>query len=141
MTAPPGRDERLRRFELPLAVAALLSTVVGLETNLLSPWWDLGPVTLPPMSLYPVPLAAVVLAVVVGRYRRTGAVGILRLAKAVLASLVVVTAGYAVLVLNLSSGGVFFAGLPPMLLGVFLSVTCLFERALATVRQSDGFVE
>lgn len=135
MTAPPGRDERLRRFEPPLAAAALLSTVVSLETDLLPSWWELGPVTLPPMSLYPVPLAAVVLAVAVGSYRRTGTVGIARLAKAPLAFLVVLTAGYAVLVLNQASGGVFFAGVPPMLLGVLLSVLCLLERGLAAVRR------
>ncbi|WP_178915399.1 hypothetical protein [Natronomonas gomsonensis] len=135
MTAPPGRDERLQRFEPPLAAAALLSTVVSLETNLLPSWWELGPTTLPPMSLYPVPLAAVVLAVAVGSYRRSGSVGIPQLAKVALASLVVFTAGYAVLVLNQASGGVFFAGLPPMLLGVLLSVTCLLERGLAIVRR------
>lgn len=135
MTAPPGRDERLQRFEPPLAAAALLSTVVSLETDLLPSWWELGPVTLPPMSLYPVPLAAVVLAVAVGRYRQTGTVDRSSLAKAALASLVVFAAGYAVLVLNQASGGVFFAGLPPMLLGALLSVTCLLERGLATVQR------
>lgn len=134
MADPPGRDERLRRVQSPLAAASLLSTAVSLETNLLPHWWELGAVTLPPMSLYPVPLAAVVCATIVDGYRRTGAIRLRRLAKGVLAVLVVFFAGNAVVVLNAGGGGVFFAGLPPMLLGAVLSAAVLGESALAAVR-------
>jgi hypothetical protein len=140
MTAPPGRYEVLYRLEAPLAALTLLLTWVGVETELLPSWLSLGSLTLPPVSLYPVPLATLVVAVTVWGYRQTGAVGIRRPLKATLGVLVVLTAGYAVLVLNQTSGGVFFAGMPPMLLGALLSLVVLIENGAVAVQQAYEYV-
>lgn len=138
----PGRRNArryARRLEAPLAAVTLLLVVVGLQSppGWVDSWWAVGPVTLPAMSLYPVPLSLLVAGVGVATYRREGHVGARRLVSTGLAVLCLLSSAYAVVVLNTAPGGVFFAGLPPLVLGVLLCSVVVLGEAVAAGRRVD----
>lgn len=129
-----------RRLEAPLAAATLLLMVAVLRSppQRFPSWLDAGPITLPAMSMYPVPLALLVVAVGVGTYRRDGALGARRLLVLVLAVLLLLASAYAVAALNNTSGGVFFAGMPALLLGLLLCGAVVVGEAVAVGRRVYG---
>lgn len=122
-----------RRLEAPLAAATLLLTIVDLRSAppQFPSWLDIGPITLPAMSMYPVPLALLVVAVGVATYHRDGAVGAHRLLVVVLAALLLLASAYAVVVLNNAPGGVFFAGVPALLIGLLLCAAVVLGEAVS----------
>lgn len=125
---------RTRQIEALLAAVTLLQIVVDMQSppQRFPTWLDVGAVTLPVSALYPVPVALFVVGVAVAAYRRDGAVGLPRLLEAALATVVLATAVYAVVVLNQTTGGVFFAGLPPLVLGSLLCAVVVCDAAITT---------
>jgi hypothetical protein len=132
MPSTPVLD-RLRTVERVLAVATALLFVVYFRTppGTVPGWADLGALSLPLPALYPVPLALVTVAVAL---RATGT-DLPRRILTVLAAVVLVTAAIAVISLNTTSGGVFFAGFPPVLFGALLAVGVIIDGAVDVGRR------
>lgn len=141
MTVPPGLHRRSRLLEVPLSLSTLALTWAGVETLWFPSWLYLGPLTFSTLSLVPVPLSGVVLAVAIFTYRRTGSVGVGRLLCAGLAGFAILGAVLAVVSLNRDpTGGVFFAGLPAIVFGVVLSVVVFINESAIVGRRIYGSV-
>ncbi|MFC7021377.1 MULTISPECIES: hypothetical protein [Haloarcula] len=131
--SPPSRS---RRWVLRPAVALLAG--LGIATRLLAidlvpAWLYLGPVTLDTISLLAFVLGCVVVVDWVQRRSAGGPDSTARVGTGLLGVLTVLASVFALVSLNTSAGGVFFAGVPALLLGSCLVVVVLVRSGYRLV--------
>lgn len=133
--ADPARDstdgQQIRDY-LATMLAVLVPVLAYVEVEATPAWYPtwlyVGEFTVPTGMLSPMALGIAVLWSAAGRYRLTGDVQTGDVGVAGVAIVTVLTGMYAITYLNVASGGVFFAGLPPLVLGVLLALTVLARR-------------
>ncbi|MFC6862485.1 hypothetical protein ACFQGE_03295 [Halomicroarcula sp. GCM10025817] len=138
--SPPSRSDR---SALPTAVAVLVGLGIAarlLAIDLVPTWLYVGPVTLDTLSLLALLLGCVVVADWIRRRVGESRDGLEGIGTGLLGVLTVLASIFAQVSLNTSPGGVFFAGVPALVLGSCLVAVVLGRSGYRLVRhaRSDG---
>ena len=138
--SPPSRSQRRL---LRTAVALLVGLGIAarlLAIDLVPAWLYLGPVTLDTVSLLASLLGCVVVVDWLQRRSAGGPDSTASVGTGLLGVLTILASVFALVSLNTSAGGVFFAGVPALLLGCCLVAVVLVRSGYRLVRRarSDG---
>lgn len=134
---PDPHVPRFRIVETIVAVGVLLSTWEAVDDVLgaYPTWLYLGDVTIPTFVVAPTALALVVVGELLVLRRLHGGFRRPEFALGALASVTILAVTYAVLDLNLTAPGLFWAGFFPLVSGFLLAIGVLLSRGIALVRR------